>query len=644
MRERREMGAARRLFKDLPQWFLPSCKFFYLNTNLSRTRGSIQEAIRRTVALPKCPNAVMGRLSSICIESGWQPGNGEKLPTCPPDLAESILARAQTRKRIMPDSITKHIAVAAPFVRFHRNKRDATLDYISAWGSQMWQEDEAGEKHFIQGGDLVECDDSTVNFPVVVPWQIRGCPCSEKYGVKVGRWQWLVAIDVGSRKILGFTYTARPKSAYRGEDVLALLRCVVRQHGVPRAWRLEKGVWASNLVTNAVDLMGARRIAVHSPHSKPFIEGLFNTLWTRLSCHFPDASVGRFRGEGGDASRVLAACIAGERDPRPHFPILTDAVAAFEEVCADHNNHIVDSENYGRWVPDERWAADVQARPLRRLEPETDFLFSPFVRTWTVRGNSVGGRVPIFDSLGVPFMFSAPWLLPLHGARVKCYFDPNIPQCSATVVLDQAAGTRRPGEVLGVAALANETTAYVQSVLGHGADGRGRGIQELRQAATALRRVVRGVLGGPVAKASVEMKYQEWELRDGVGGLSKVVQGTESTDASAEAVPAPPVPVDFTTRLGKVARLPLAVREELNSRLRDGEVANSLLLWLNGLAAVKEILRREFKSSPLSAQNVSNWKNGAYRHWLQVQTASEQQDKPGGRRATIHPTALQTLA
>jgi hypothetical protein len=104
------------------------------------------------------------------------------------------------------------------------------------------------------------------------------------------------------------------------------------------------------------------------------------------------------------------------------------------------------------------------------------------------------------------------------------------------------------------------------------------------------------------------------------------------------------VPVDFTTRLGKVARLPLAVREELNSRLRDGEVANSLLLWLNGLAAVKEILRREIKSSPLSAQNVSNWKNGAYRHWLQVQTASEQQDKPGGRRATIHPTALQTLA
>lgn len=38
-----------------------------------------------------------------------------------------------------------------------------------------------------------------------------------------------------------------------------------------------------------------------------------------------------------------------------------------------------------------------------------------------------------------------------------------------------------------------------------------------------------------------------------------------------------------TARTGKIARLPVAIREEVNRRLLDGEPASKILPWLNGL-------------------------------------------------------------
>ena len=48
------------------------------------------------------------------------------------------------------------------------------------------------------------------------------------------------------------------------------------------------------------------------------------------------------------------------------------------------------------------------------------------------------------------------------------------------------------------------------------------------------------------------------------------------------------------TRRGKIARLPHDVREELNSRLQDGQEAKSLLPWLNSLPPVKSVLAKHF--------------------------------------------------
>src|SRR3954468_6317546 len=44
------------------------------------------------------------------------------------------------------------------------------------------------------------------------------------------------------------------------------------------------------------------------------------------------------------------------------------------------------------------------------------------------------------------------------------------------------------------------------------------------------------------------------------------------------------------SRIGKVARLPHSLREQLNLRLLDHEPAKSILPWLNSLPEVKAIL------------------------------------------------------
>ena len=121
-----------------------------------------------------------------------------------------------------------------------------------------------------------------------------------------------------------------------------------------------------------------------------------------------------------------------------------------------------------------------------------------------------------------------------------------------------------------------------------------------------------------------------------------------------------------TTRTGKIARLPHAIREQLNRRLQDGQQAAPILKWLNALPRVRAILAAEFdrrsrsslsplpkgrepergvRSSPrwpISPQNLSEWKNGGYRDWQVRQDvlalAKNLEDKHGfGQKALKRP-------
>ncbi len=69
------------------------------------------------------------------------------------------------------------------------------------------------------------------------------------------------------------------------------------------------------------------------------------------------------------------------------------------------------------------------------------------------------------------------------------------------------------------------------------------------------------------------------------------------------------------TRNGKIARLPKAIREELNRRLENGGLGVRLVEWLNALPEVKAVLAGEFNGRAISEQNLSEWKAGGYCDW-----------------------------
>jgi hypothetical protein len=68
-------------------------------------------------------------------------------------------------------------------------------------------------------------------------------------------------------------------------------------------------------------------------------------------------------------------------------------------------------------------------------------------------------------------------------------------------------------------------------------------------------------------------------------------------------------------RNGKIARLPRAIRDELNRRLQDAEPGDTLLPWLNALPEVQAVLARQFGGVEISKQNLHEWRSGGFAEW-----------------------------
>src|SRR6266700_3949844 len=81
---------------------------------------------------------------------------------------------------------------------------------------------------------------------------------------------------------------------------------------------------------------------------------------------------------------------------------------------------------------------------------------------------------------------------------------------------------------------------------------------------------------------------------------------------------------DIMSHKGKIARLPLAIREQLNRRLQDGEIGRDLVVWLNSAPEVQAVLKAEFGERPVNEPNLSDWKAGGYEEWLVHQDTMEQ--------------------
>lgn len=76
-------------------------------------------------------------------------------------------------------------------------------------------------------------------------------------------------------------------------------------------------------------------------------------------------------------------------------------------------------------------------------------------------------------------------------------------------------------------------------------------------------------------------------------------------------------------RQGKIARLPNHLRREVNQRLLDGQTAPVILAWLNEQPEAVKIWEAHFEGVPANAQNLSEWRLGGYKDWIEANEKAE---------------------
>jgi len=74
-----------------------------------------------------------------------------------------------------------------------------------------------------------------------------------------------------------------------------------------------------------------------------------------------------------------------------------------------------------------------------------------------------------------------------------------------------------------------------------------------------------------------------------------------------------------TTHIGKIGRLRRHLRDELGIRLEDGQDGQTILDWLNAKSEVQMMLKDYFEGRPITAQNLSEWRQTGHQEWLRQQ-------------------------
>lgn len=329
-------------------------------------------------------------------------------------------AAAKSSKHTIPAVAREVMEHARPMVGFHRGGERKLRE--SAYSPGLLRRNLDGG--LLRAGQRASWDDATINFGVCVPWPWRGSgdKCAEKYGVRLGRFQLLACHDDATSFIPAYSYVIRYEQTYRGEDVAGAMIRTCRDVGIFDAFVLEGGVWKSDRVQWLLDGLGIHHIDAKGRPQCKLVENFFNRLWSVLSV--VPGQVGRYQAENKSTSEKYVACRNGRQDPRTLFPMLTDALAAIDWAINYLNTHPIESREYGKWIPRERWEADLKAQPMRQVDADFSWLQAPaIVKRKVVRGML---RATVPGPLGVPqrWSFSAPWLWTEEGKELMLHFDP----------------------------------------------------------------------------------------------------------------------------------------------------------------------------------------------------------------------------
>jgi hypothetical protein len=437
------------------------------------------------------------------------------------DMADRLLEREADGKPLLTPAMRRELHVGEGAVRAFRNPRDAWLDYVQSPGSlQLCVDDESGYERPVEPGEAWTIDDGTINLICNVPTMDPRW----KHEVMPGRFQFLLVVDHRSYYIPGFCYTARPKGSYRAEDLLATLHIAMREHGAPKRLILEHGISAADSITRCCELSGIEIDRAESPHEK-MVEMVFGCLWTKLS--FLPGQVGRYQGEEAGVTAVLESCRRGAKDPRQHFPMLAEVLAAMREAIADWNDHWVNSKRYGHWRPSEFWS-EKAGRHLRPIAQADSWMFAPRVTDpLKVRGLMLATSVQMAPGFSQQFTFNGDWLVDWIGARVRLHFNPFDGESRAKAVLAEPFAGQRDGLVLGDLEMVDRQARYTRRAWGY-SDEMDDGGAAARRAAQGLHRAVQAT------RPDGKMGVTSVEVRDGL--VESMEQGAWSGEHGAESV------------------------------------------------------------------------------------------------------------
>jgi hypothetical protein len=354
----------------------------------------------------------------------------------------------QRKGRTIPPSWGRLLQAPASMLARVRDQRSTMASWVSTPRNRTYVDD-AGDELPLECGVISEADDGTLNFYACIPWPFGGDKCSDRFGVKLGRWQLLPVVDGHAEFCPAFDIVARPRSSYRGEDVMALLGRTMFEICVPELWRLERGSWESEIVQGALRLSEVPVTKAWHSKQKNAIERFFDRLWTPAS--LIRGHVGRDQARYKQVTNLALACEDGRHDPRDHFLSLDEAVRQVAKCVEFVNQDVIVSKTWGRWVPQERWVAGAANTPdgvgFRKLDPSLKIFFSREQRVWTVRKACLGGNVegPL---IRFPVYFQCAELWEFEGCKVKCYFDPYDEPVRGTLVLQHDWRGYKSGHVI----------------------------------------------------------------------------------------------------------------------------------------------------------------------------------------------------
>lgn len=301
-----------------------------------------------------------------------------------------------------------------------------------------WSEDRR-----LRAGESYSVDDLTRNVACWIPWPHGGCECSEKFGVRLGRWQTLVVCDDATFAIPAVSSVFRYASSYQGPDAASLIYQTERDVGMAgfadhaSRWIVEGGVWQSQ---HALAALAGR---FHSAKGRPMqklVERWFGAVQTLDAVWNRD--LGRRRGEILQNNQLWLDCRAGKKDPRQHFASFQEGQKTLLHAIRYMNEREVRSDLYGRWVPQSRWERDTTESPLITRSQDDAWVMMPERRKIKVtRLGMIQCRVIMADGVTRSLVWNAPELYEWLDRHVELYFDPLGQWPLEGIVV--APGTRR---------------------------------------------------------------------------------------------------------------------------------------------------------------------------------------------------------